>query len=326
MAWVSKEQIEAAREMSAIEYLKRYEAKRLKKSSARNEWELADHDSFKINEITSAWHWKSRDIGGYSALNFLTKVNGMDFVEAVEFLSGQNPSYLPPVQPKEQQPIVFELPPKAQTCDKVRHYLKNRGISDAAITYCIQKGILYESLPYHNAVFVGYDEKKQPKYAFLRGTYDQNGKSFKMEQRGSEKSCSFLIPPKKDSVRVAVYEAAIDAMAHMTLEGEQVDKYRLSLGGISAPKEGSVHRSYKKPSALERFLTNHPEITEIEICTDNDFAGRWVCEQLKKAYGAYNIIENLPQAEGADYGDLAAAAAKATKENKKSKKKNQPER
>lgn len=152
MAWVSKEQIEAAREMSAIEYLRRYEAKRLKKSSARNEWELADHDSFKINEITSAWHWKSRDIGGYSALNFLTKVNGMDFVEAVEFLSGQNPSYLPPVQPKEQQPIVFELPPKAQTCDKIRHYLKNRGISDAAITYCIQKGILYESLPYHNAV------------------------------------------------------------------------------------------------------------------------------------------------------------------------------
>ena len=43
-------------------------------------------------------------------------------------------------------------------------------------------------------------------------------------------SCSFLIPPKKDSVRVAVYEAAIDALAHMTLEGEQVDKYRLSLG------------------------------------------------------------------------------------------------
>ena len=29
----------------------------------------------------------------------------------------------------------------------------------------------------------------------------------------------------------------------------------------------------KKPQALEHFLSQHPEITEIEVCTDNDFAG-----------------------------------------------------
>lgn len=70
MAWVSEEEICAAREMTAIEYLSRYQPNRLQRASARNEWQLTDHDSFKINEITSKWHWKSRDIGGQSALNF----------------------------------------------------------------------------------------------------------------------------------------------------------------------------------------------------------------------------------------------------------------
>lgn len=100
----------------------------------------------------------------------------------------------------------------------------------------------------------------------------------------------------------------------MTLEGGSLDKYRLELGGISAPKEGETHREMKKPPALEHFLSKHPEIEEIEICTDNDFAGRWACANLKKAYGTtYRIIENLPQIEGADYADLA----KVKKEEKK---------
>ena len=53
-------------------------------------------------------------------------------------------------------------------------------------------------------------------------------------------------------------------------------------------------------------MSIHPEIQEIEICTDNDFAGRWACEHIKRNYeGGYHIIENLPQIEGADYADLA---------------------
>ena len=92
MPWYSGEQIEAARQMTAMEYLRRYQPYRLKKSSARNEWELTDHDSFKINGITSQWHWKSRDIGGICALNFLVKVDGMDFKEAVERLLREDSS------------------------------------------------------------------------------------------------------------------------------------------------------------------------------------------------------------------------------------------
>lgn len=321
MPGVSEEEIRLARQMTAIEYLKRYQPYRLKKSSARNEWELTDHDSFKINEITSKWHWKSRDIGGTSALNFLIYVDGRGFVDAVRELCGEQPSYSPPVvEKRERKP--FMLPEGNPDCKRVIRYLQNRGISLPVIEYCIRSEILYESAPYHNAVFIGKDEKQIPRYAFLRGIYDSGGRSFKMEQAGSEKAFGFCIPSKENSCRVAVYEACIDALAHMTLENGNMTKYRLALGGISAPKEGSQKKMVesKKPLALEQFLHDHPEIQEMEICTDNDFAGRWACAHIKKMYSdRYRIIENLPEKEGADYGDIAKAAFGIAQEKKKDK-------
>lgn len=74
----------------------------------------------------------------------------------------------------------------------------------------------------------------------------------------------------------------------------------------------------KRPDALEHFLKEHPEVTEIEICTDNDFAGRWACAQLKEQYGEkYTVVCNLPQMEGADYGDLAKQAGKNRRNSKR---------
>jgi len=232
----------------------------------------------------------------------------MKFTDAVKLLCEERPSFLP-TQSVEKEKPPFKLPERYCNCRRIRAYLNHRGISDEVITYCISQEILYESVPYHNAVFVGKDESGKARYAFLRGIYEKNGKGFKMEQAGSEKKYSFCIPPRKETNRVAVYEACIDALAHMTLEEGKQDKYRLSLGGIAAPKENAQiqsERFKKPPDVLEEFLKNHPEIKEIEICTDNDFAGRWAKEQMKKHYeGTYQIICNLPEKEGADYADLA---------------------
>ncbi|MEZ3467235.1 MAG: DUF3991 domain-containing protein [Schaedlerella sp.] len=321
MPWFGEEQLEAVRSVTAMEYLQKHQPGRLKRSSARNEWELTDHDSFKINGTTSKWHWKSRDIGGISALNFLIRVDGMEFREAVEMLLQENPSLacLSP-QPEERPKKPFVLPEPFRNCSRVQRYLNSRGISSEVIHYCRRLGILYESSPYHNAVFVGVDEEQKPRYAFMRGIYDKGERSFRIEQAGSEKRYAFCVPPKTGSIRVAVYEACIDALAHMTLEEGRADKYRLALGGISAPRDAQSAgkerqeisgnqmpgRTAKNPPALVQFLKNHPEIEEIEICMDNDFAGRWACGQIKAAYGTrYRILENLPQTEGADYGDLA---------------------
>ena len=238
MPRVTKEQVAAARRMTAIEFLRRYRADDLVKSSARGEYELRSHDSFKINGESSLWHWKSRGIGGKSALDYLMHVEGCSFVEAVRLLCDEQPVFTPQKHADvERQRPPFKLPEKCPTTTRVEAYLRCRGISQPVIDHCLQAGILYESLPYHNCVFVGRDADGEPKYAALRGTYTC-GKQFKAESTGSDKRFGFCIEPSTESGTVAVFEAAIDAMAEMTLAGDATDKYRLSLGGIYAPEDG----------------------------------------------------------------------------------------
>ena len=306
MAGVTKEQVAAARRMTAIEFLRRYRANDLVKSSARGEFELKSHDSFKINGESSLWHWKSRGIGGKSALDYLMHVEGCSFVEAVRLLCEERPCFIPQrhEEVKRQCPP-FALPEKSPTSTRVEAYLRCRGISQPVIQKCLDDGILYESLPYHNCVLVGRDAGGTPRYAALRGTYTY-GKQFKGESTGSDKRFGFCIKPTAESGTVAVFEAAIDAMAEMTLAGDAADKYRLSLGGIYAPEEG---RDIHPPAALEEFLAQHPRVDSIEFCLDNDPPGRAAAAALARLYGErYQVAVRLPPIEGFDYGDLAQAA------------------
>ena len=171
-------------------------------------------------------------------------------------LCEESPTYIP-VQHEavERERPLFRLPNPAPNNDRVTRYLLGRGISPPTIRYCIERKILYESAEYHNCVFLGKDPQGVPKYAALRGIYDY-GKPFKREAPGSQKQYGFCIPPMQRGTTVAVFEAAIDAMAEMTLCGDAADKYRLSLGGVSS--------SGKEPLALQEFLRQHPEITTIE--------------------------------------------------------------
>ena len=289
--------------MTAIEFLRRYRPGELERAASRGEYQLKSHDSFKINGESSVWHWKSRDIGGKSALDYLIKVEGMKFVDAVRALCEVSPVYIPPVS-VSKPPKEFVLPPANGDNCRVFAYLMKRGISRRVIETCVRTGILYESAGYHNAVFVGRDEDGTARYAFLRGTFDR-GKPFKREVSGSDKRFSFCLPPKTESRRVAVYEAAVETLAHLTLEGT-ADKYRLSLGGIYAPADGQGSGHFKPPAALDAFLSRHPETEEIEICTNNDFAGRWAADHIAQAYAdRYRIVRNLPERESCDYADLA---------------------
>ena len=137
MPGVTQEQIAAARRMSAIEFLQKYRPNSLVKSSARGEYQLAEHDSFKINAKSSLWHWKSRDIGGKSALNYLIYVEGVPFVEAVRLLCEESPGYVPtPHEQVERKRPPFRLPPIAENCDRITRYLLGRGISNA-VSYTV---------------------------------------------------------------------------------------------------------------------------------------------------------------------------------------------
>lgn len=310
MPGVTREQIDAAKKIRAIDFLRKYRSYELVPSQCRGEFELRSHDSFKINGENSVWHWKSRDIGGKSALDYLIHVEGVGFLDAVQMLMDEAPVVEQPLLANKPEQREFLLPGAAPDNRRVYAYLLSRGIDRDVIDDCVRAGILYESAVYHNAVFLGTDGSGTPRYAFLRGTYTKTTRHFRAEVAGSDKRYSFCLLPEGESRRVAVYEAAIEVLAHLSLEQTR-DKYRLSLGGIYAPKEGIAATSFKKPTALTAFLEQHPNVCEIEVCTNNDHAGRWAAEHIRREYeGKYRIIMNLPDREGADYGDLAQEKSK----------------
>ena len=86
---------------------------------------------------------------------------------------------------------------------------------------------------------------------------------------------------------MAVYEACIDALAHMTLEGN-ADKYRLSLGGVAAPKERKPGRNVRKD---EKYQMHWNIFLKTASGGDGDrdsapimiLPEQWACEQLKRA-------------------------------------------
>ena len=146
MPYIPPEVIEQARQIDLLTYLQNCEPHELVRISGNN-YTTRTHDSLKISN--GKWMWWSQRIGGYNALDYLVKVRGFSFVEAVETLMGKA-AVMPTltVRPKqEEKPKTLLLPEKSKTTDKIREYLFSRGI-DAAITdECIKKGVIFDSLP-----------------------------------------------------------------------------------------------------------------------------------------------------------------------------------
>lgn len=162
MGYVTPEQITQAKELDLLTYLQRFDPQELVHVSGST-YCTREHDSLKISN--GKWNWFSRGIGGKTALDYLIKVQGFSFTQAVEALVGQNFSPVPraaQAKPKEREPRKLLLPQASRCATHMVSYLHGRGIDYDVIDYCIQTGRLYESLPYHNCVFVGRDLKGQP--------------------------------------------------------------------------------------------------------------------------------------------------------------------
>ena len=189
MPYIPPETVSKAREMDLLTYLRNYEPDELVHFGGST-YCTREHDSLKISN--GKWCWFSRGIGGTSALDYLIKVKEIPFLDAVERITGQA-AIQPPVfvsQRKQEKPRVLLLPKASKNADRAAAYLSERGIDRELINFCIQTGRLYESEPYHNAVFVGLDRDGKARYANLRGI----GTDFIGDANGSDKRYSFGIP------------------------------------------------------------------------------------------------------------------------------------
>lgn len=306
MPLIPPEQVEQARSVDLLTYLQTHEPHSIRKSGP-NEYCLSEHDSLKISN--GRWNWFSRGFGGYNALDFLVKVRGLDFPDAVNHLTGVAVMLSPPKPPtkamRDKPPKPFTLPPANANNDRAIAYLRGRGIDNSVIRRCIEKALLYEAAKSHNCVFVGYGNDN-PKFACERGVSDD----YKKDVFGSDKRFSFVLPPKDpNSHNLAVLEAPIDALSHASIHeigNSRWDGYRLSLGGV-----GSL--------ALMGFLEQHPEITSVQLCLDNDKAGqtatnRIINELLSDKRFLHLKISVVPPPIGKDYNDTLKAVLQLNRE------------
>ncbi len=148
-------QKQTARQTDIAELLRR-QGQTLKRSGSEYEWK---DGSAKVTVRGNLWFHQYDHEGG-DAIDFVRRFMGKSYPEAVEFLlsgCGGSLTLSPPIQ--RQPPKPFVLPEKNEDMRRVYAYLlRCRGLNRDVVNVFAQKNMIYESAPYHNAIFVGYDK------------------------------------------------------------------------------------------------------------------------------------------------------------------------
>ena len=303
MPYYTEEQIMKARSIYLLTYLQKYEPTELVHVRG-NTYCTREHDSLKISN--GKWMWWSRGFGGTSALDYLIKVKGLQFMDAMKILSDDNELALNNAlvlgehsQNKGTRKLL--LPEKSETNLEVIRYLTGRGIDRDIIKECIDESLLYESLPYRNCIFLGYDEAGKAAYACYRAT---TGERIMGEASGSDKKYAFRINRAGNTLHV--FESAIDLLSYATIMKMRTGEWRaepmLSLGGVYAPSTNSGQS--KLPIALENMTQNQTQINTIALHLDNDFAGRSAASAITTQLEGRYVIRDEPPPVGKDCNDF----------------------
>ena len=291
MPYYTEKQIDQARSIDLLTYLQSFEPTELVHVRG-NTYCTREHDSLKISN--GKWMWWSRGFGGNSALDYLIKVKGMQFMDAMKILTKEGTDL------HDTDAKISRKP----DCDVKRklliRYLTSRGIDSDVIKACIDEGLLYESLPYHNCIFVGFDETGNAAYAFYRAT---TGERLMGEAAGSDKRYSFRIDRAGSTLHV--FESAIDLLSYATIMKMRTGEWRaepmLSLGGVYAPSTNN--KQTKLPIALQNMTQNQTQINTIALHLDNDYAGRSATRSISEQLGNKYIVRDEPPAYGKDCND-----------------------
>ena len=90
------------------------------------------------------------------------------------------------------------------------YLLGTRKLDREVLAAFVREKLIYEDLPYHNAVFVGTDEKGVARHAHKRST-NSDGKQIRLNVEGCDPACSFHW--NGHSGKLYVFEAAVDLLS-----------------------------------------------------------------------------------------------------------------
>lgn len=299
----NQEQLAVAKAASALEYA-RSRGYNLKGGGRR--WTLAEHDSM-VFLADGRWYWNSRGYSG-RAIEFIMYYEDRTLPEAVLLLNGVDlaaptasaprPDYAP--QQRETAPKELEISTRAPDMRRTFRYLAvTRGIDYQIVRTLVKERRIFETVKElpdgrvcHNVAFAGLDENGKIRSVSLRGCASTS--AYKREATGSDKSFPFVIPGTADSKTLFVFESAIDAMSHATLQklaGEPWDRcVRVAMGGNNTV------------APIRQILKGHPDLRKVTFCLDNDDAGQKQCASYLAALQKAGIPEDCLDARSVPCG------------------------
>ncbi|MBP3339075.1 MAG: DUF3991 and TOPRIM domain-containing protein [Lachnospiraceae bacterium] len=273
---------------------------------------LKEMDSIRIYNRSHWFRWSrqyEKGENGGSQIDFLRIFGGMSVKEAVFWLldfagyskyEAKESKLNNQVEYIKEKKSEFVLPPQNYTNHYLYDYLCNgRGIKRKVVDYFVHHGLIYESRNYHNIVFKGNDKDGITRFASMRGVFDGNGKAFKCDVKGNDKRYGFNIF-NENSDKIVVFEAAIDMMSYMDIY-DDFSTNMIALGMVS-------------DEPLVTFLNEHPHITDIIFCLDNDEPGRKATKSLMSKYYELGYeVEDKPVPNGyKDYNEWLQAKVMTT--------------
>lgn len=180
MAHLEEDIIERAKNTDMIALLESEEGFSFKSTYGEREFKCIEHNSLVVNGNRRRWYWNSRQVGGNNAIDYLVKIRGMNFRDAVLHLVGdrEQTAYTPirkavTEKVSVSKPVRFVLPEQAHFPDGRRNYSniiaylnKGRGIDMNIINTLIASGQIYQGVQYNGLHIVGYNDEGMAFYRF----------------------------------------------------------------------------------------------------------------------------------------------------------------
>lgn len=180
MAHLEEDIIERAKNTDMIALLESEEGFSFKSTYGEREFKCIEHNSLVVNGNRRRWYWNSRQVGGNNAIDYLVKIRGMNFRDAVLHLVGdrEQTAYTPirnavTENVSVSKPVRFVLPEQAHFPDGRRNYSniiaylnKGRGIDMNIINALIASGQIYQGVQYNGLHIVGYNDEGMAFYRF----------------------------------------------------------------------------------------------------------------------------------------------------------------